>query len=470
LLSAKEYTWLFASGDSGDWLAASNWWIVPQPYGSPLYIVLGHFLDLFPGDLVIKMTIMLSCLPAAITVTLVYLIVKHLTKKESIAIISSVVLLGAGIFLTQATVLEQYSLAVMFVALAYYFYLKNKKWLVALSLGLGSANHILVIPLALIWLAVERKQWRTWLKSIPIYLMVGILPYSLILWLMTTDSPPLLAGNGLSFGGLNSYLGSTSVFGSLSIYALPERTLDFLALIVMSFGLAIIPIWLAFKRPWAMPIKILVVTIAFPIWYYLTCLDPTGWTFLAYSCPFIAIGVGAGLTKVKKEYMVKAVVASAVLLIMVNIAFLNAGLLAKEEPKAMEYYNEVWEIPDGSAVVTNRGGFESMALFYAMSEGKDLVPIFFTDWNYENDALYDSYIDWINNHYSIAGSNTQHLVADALRQEIPVYILDPMLKKWQPVFIKGDYLKYDGLDYFDVVEGIDLTVIVHTEENRYSVE
>ena len=71
ILSSKVYTWLFASGDSGDWLAASNWWIVPQPYGSPLYISLGHFLDLFGGDLVVKMTILLSCLPAAITVMLV---------------------------------------------------------------------------------------------------------------------------------------------------------------------------------------------------------------------------------------------------------------------------------------------------------------------------------------------------------------------------------------------------------------
>ena len=465
LLSAKQYTMLFASGDSGDWLAASNWWIVPQPYGSPLYITLGHFLDLFPGDLVIKMTILLSCLPAAITVMLVYLIVKHLTNKTHIAMIASVVLLGASIFLTQASILEEYSIAVMFVALAYYLYLKDKKKLTALSLGLGSAVHILVIPIALLWLALERKQWRVWIRTLPIYIVSGILPYGLVLYLMASDTPRLLAG-GLSWQAINSYLGSTSVFGTLSIMALPERALDFASLILMSFGLAVIPIWLAFRRPWAAHIKILIISIAFPIWYYLTCIDPTSWTFMTYACPFIAVAVGIGLTKVKREYVIKAVTASAVFLVIINMAFMNAGLLAKEEPKAMEYYNEIQAIPDGSAVVIWRGGFEFMALCYAMSEGKDLTPIYFTDWNYEKDALYQYYIEWINNYYSIAGSNTQHMVADTLRLDIPTYILTPLPKKWQPVFEMED----TELEHFRIVTGVDLEVVVHTEENKYSAE
>lgn len=458
LMSAKEFTWLFASGDSGDWLAASNWWIVPQPYGSPLYISLGHFLDLFGGDLVVKMTILLSCLPAAITVALVYMIVVHLTGKKFLAIISSVVLLGAGIFLTQATVLEQYSLAVMFVVLAYYFYLKDKKWLVALSLGLGSANHILVIPIAALWLFLDRQRGREWLKVIPIYIVSGLLPYILILWLMTLDTPRLLAG-GLSLQAINSYLGSTSVFGTLSIMALPERLLAFTSVILMSFGLAVIPIWLAFKRPWTVQIKLLVLAIAFPIYYYLTCIDPTTWTFMTYACPFIAIAVGISLTKIKKWYVIKAVATSAVLLVVINMAFLNAGLLVKEKTLAKDYYNEIQAIPDNSIVVTYRGGFQSMAMFYAMSEGKDLTPVFLTDYGYEDDALYQYYVEWVNNHHALTGSNTQHMVAEALTQDKEVYILTPILEKWQAVFD----LQESELEHFDLVKGVDLSVEVHTE-------
>jgi len=465
ILSAKQYTWLFASGDSGDWLASSNWWIVPQPYGSPLYISLGHFLNLFGGDLVVKMTVLLSCLPAAITVMLVYLIVKHLTQKTNLAVISSIILLGASIFLTQATILEQYSLAVMFVTLAYYFYLKDKKKLVALSLGLGSANHILVIPIALLWLALEHKQWKIWCKTLPVYVISGLLPYCLTLYLMTTDAPRLLAG-GLSLQAINSYLGSTSVMGSLSILALPDRLLDFIALVIMSFGLAIIPIWLTFKKPWAMHTKLLIITIIFPIWYYLTCIDPTTWTFMTYACPFIAIATGIGLSKISSKALVSLVTSFALMLVAINGILLNANTLAKLEPTAIDYYNEIQSMPDGSAVVIWRGGFEFMSLCYAMSEGKDLIPIFCTDWNYEDDALYQYYLEWANNYYNLEGSNTQIMANNALDKGIPVYVISPLFEKWQKTFTVEDI----DLIHFDRLTEVDLDAVVHTEENKHSAE
>ena len=52
VLSAKSYTWVFASEDAADWLASSILWFVPQPVGSPLYILLGHAINVLPIDLV----------------------------------------------------------------------------------------------------------------------------------------------------------------------------------------------------------------------------------------------------------------------------------------------------------------------------------------------------------------------------------------------------------------------------------
>ncbi|MCJ7761443.1 DUF2723 domain-containing protein, partial [Candidatus Bathyarchaeota archaeon] len=115
ILAAKQWTWMFVSGDSGDWLASSTIWMTPQPFGSPLYVMLGQFLNLFPGDLVIKMTMMLSVLPAAITVAVVYLIVRARGHGQKLALLGSGILLACGIFLSQATVLEEYTLASMFV-------------------------------------------------------------------------------------------------------------------------------------------------------------------------------------------------------------------------------------------------------------------------------------------------------------------------------------------------------------------
>ena len=195
ILSSKTYTWVFVSADSGDWLAASQMWFVPQPLGSPLFILMGQFLNLFPGDLVVKMTILLSCLPAAITVGLVYLIARRLTGRIDIGVVCSLIVLGATILLTQATVLEEYASTLMLLTLAFWLYLSGRRYSTGICLALGTAIHVIVLPVALLWLAVERKAWRTWVKPAGVYVGVVTCFYSLILLIMASDAPPYIAGN-----------------------------------------------------------------------------------------------------------------------------------------------------------------------------------------------------------------------------------------------------------------------------------
>jgi hypothetical protein len=467
LLCSKCYTWLYSSGDSGDWLAASNLWIVPQPYGSPLYILLGHFVNLLSTDLPATMTVLLSCLPSAITVALVYLITNKLTNRQSIAVISAVVLAGSAIFLTQSTILEEYAIAVMFTVLGYWFYLNGNKKLTALALGLGSAVHILVIIISVLWLALEWKNKREWLKTIPIYIVVGLLPYTLILWLLVHSDYPFLAG-GLSLEALNHYFGSTTVFGSLSVYDLPKRLLDFASIMIASFGIALLAMWRGLKRKWEQHIKLLVIGIGFPIFYYMTCIDPTSWTFLTYASPFIAIACGLGLARINKAYFTNSVMAFSYLLLLVNSIFLDANTLSQNEKydTAMDYYNELMSLSDGSAVVVNRGGFEGMALFYVISEGKDLIPVFYTVYQYEEDALYLNYVDWMRERYGIFGDNTQQMVYNILEEQNQVYILLPLMEKWKLAF---DY-ENAGLEHFALITEVDKDVIVHTAENQYSTK
>lgn len=361
-LSAKQYTWMFVSGDSGDWLACANTWMLPQPYGSPLYILLCRLLGLMPNQPT-TLTVLLSCLPSAITVGLVYMVVRKLTGKVWCALTASLVLLGAGVFLTQATILEEYALAIMFLTLAYFFYTSDRRKLIALCLGLGTVVHIFVLPIAFFWFALEYKQLR--LKPVAVYLVSGALPYVLIPVLM-------YFGSGLTFEGLLEYWTGTSgaIVGTLSIFDAPQRLLSIAQILLMSLGLAIMPLWYGLKKPYDTKKVVLLITVVVALWYHLTSLDPMSWTFMCFGLPAVVILVGTGLSKLSLKHTY-IVVAGALILIAINSVFLNASTLTREESLATTYYNELRSLPNGSAVAATSGRY-SFGLLYVISEGKEL--------------------------------------------------------------------------------------------------
>jgi len=434
LLSAKQWTWTFVSGDSGDWLAASTWWFVPQPYGSPLYILLGHALNSLPGNLVLKMTIILSCLSSAVTVSIVYLITKKLTESNKIAIISSAVLLACGIFLSQSTVLEEYAITTMFVTLSFWFYINNKRALTVVCLGLGTAIHIIIGVISVLWFALHAKEIRTWAKYIPIYIAVGVLPYSLVLILMyLPDTAHFLAGN-LSLQSINAYLGSTGVVGSISIVEAPRRLLEAIVVVLAAFGVSLFAFWHGLKKPWTMPVRMAITAIAFCTWLYITNRDPSTWTFITFSTPLIAVLVGLGLSKLE-SYHCKIVMISCCLLIALNSVFLNANLITQANPSAVKYEQAIKGLPEHSAVVLPRGGPYALGLFYAITQGKNVIPLFLTGEKADTNQGYIDYIAWVEEKWGIQGDNVLEQSQYCLDNNIPIYFLSPMLvPAWEPVF------------------------------------
>lgn len=434
LLAAKQYTWIFASGDSGDWLTSSTLWIVPQPYGSPLYISLGHLVNLLPGNLATNMTVLLSVLPAAITVGLIYLIVRHLTKKEWVAVTCSVVLLGAAIPLSQATILEEYSIAVMFITLAYLMYLYDKKWATALCLGLGTAIHVIVLVIALLWFAANARKVKDWLKVTPIYIVSGVCPYILILYLMAHNTAPFNAG-GLSLQGLVEYIGTTSTVASLSLADAPRRMLSISMFTTLSLGLALIPTIKGFKRPWSTSTLMAMTTIVFIAWFCLTTYDPTQWTFLAFGLPMAIVLCGLGLSKMESHH-IRVVLVGAGCLILANGFFLNANAITSEKNEAMRYYESVMNIPDGSVVIIHHG-WAAQGLNYAMVNGKNVIPIF-TKTSDGEDVTYQHYADWMKDKFNLIGKDTKTLTQDALNKGVNTYIFDYEVLRWSKVFNTED--------------------------------
>jgi len=362
LLSAKQWSWIFVSSDSGDWLICANQWFLPQAYGSPLYILLMRLIGLVTDGnaTVITATILLSCLPSAITVMLVYLIVHKLTNKLWCALTSALVLLGCGVFLSQSTVLEEYALAIMFPTFAYFFYIQDKRKLTALCLGLGVAVHIFILPITVFWLVLEYKRWRLWLVPVTIFVAIGAISYSLVPILMHLDSNLTLANLWMYWTGETG-----AVVGTLSIFDTPVRILSLASILLMSFGLALIPLWFGLRKPYDIKKLVLMMTMMVSLWYHLTSLDPASWTFLNFGVPSMVVLIGAGLSRLTLKHAY-AVVASALALMCINGVFLNADVLTREHPTAVTYYNELASLPN-EAVIACTGAY-AFGVLYVMSE------------------------------------------------------------------------------------------------------
>jgi hypothetical protein len=452
-LSAKEWTWIFTSSDSGDWLASSIWWMNSQPYGSPLYVLLGHLLNwLFPQHLILAMTIGLSVIPASITVAITYLIIKKLSNIKY-AIAGSLILLSSAIFLSQSTVIEEYAIATMFLTLAYYFYIQDKKKLILLMLGLGSAIHIIIALISFIWLLFHLREIKLWYKKFWIYLVFGILPYSLVLILMASDTPKLIAGN-LSLASFNNYLGSSSTIGSISWYEAIFRLPNFIEFMCLSLGLGIVAFISMLKRPYTRYVQIAIITIIITMWLYFTNVDPSTWTFLTFSTPLMAVLVGIGLQKFNKIHY-NLVSCFAIILIVFNTVFLNANILTKEVSLAKEFEIETWNLPDHSAIIETSGGAYGLGTIYIMAKGKDIIPIYYSgdlpNEEFDSTARYNAYKTWLDNKYAIQGTNTQEQVRYALNSNVQVYIVKPMIRPaWQNIFQVEDYSKY-----YDKVIGVN---------------
>lgn len=453
-LAAKDYTWTFVSGDSGSWLASANMWFVPQAFGSPLYISLAKIAGLLPFDLPATMAIMLSAIPAAVTVTFVYLILWKLTDKYWVSLAGAGILAVSAVFLSQATVVEEYALSTMFLTIAFWFYVLDRKQMMALFLGLGLAVHIIVLPIAVLWFALNWREWRAWLKTVPMFVLSGVCPYILILVLMASSAPPLFAGNGLSLQALNEYMGGTYVVGTLALAATPERLGMFLGILILSFGMAWLPIGRSLMGGKNKVIYMALATFAFPAWYYITCLHASTWTYLTWASPFLAILAGIGLSKLSFKHLQVAYM-GIIMLLLLNLTTMNANIITNNEPVAETFVGEMMELPDGSAVIATRYAHRGFATYYAYSLGKDFIPLYYTSLDPRGDMLlYRQYAEWVNDKWGIAGNDVIEMARSALAQGRNVYIMEPRTEQELVIAYCFDWEKVEG-QYFYRVTGVD---------------
>jgi hypothetical protein len=345
-----------------------------------------------------------------VTVALVFALTLRLKNSLPTALLAAGLVLGAGVLMTQSVVVEEYALAVMFFTLGLYGLYTERPLLMGLGLGLAGAVHIVAVALAGLVLLLTPWPWRTRLKA-GLVTLAPLSLYALVPVMAATSRLPWLLAD-YSLPAINDWLGSSGSIGSLSVYDAPERVLQVGAILLASFGLALVPL----VRSWR-EYKVLAVLMVFLVWLHFTDLDFTTWTFLSYAVPCAGIALALALRKVE----FKPVLLSCAALIVVNTFALNPNVVNAQQPLGDQLTADTLALPDNALVLTSQGGFYTLGLFHLIAEGKPLELVFVTEAPQAyDDYNYQAWLRWENGR-GFAGRTSVELVDQALKRGKSVY-------------------------------------------------
>lgn len=181
-------------GDSGDLSSAAVLFGIPHPSGYPLYTFLSWIATFLPIATVAWRVALLSSLPHAVTVVIIFLLTHRLTKSYLAALFASLLIAGNYVFFLYSVIPEVYALAdlivvaILFVVLVWREHPKDLRYggMLAFLFGLGLSHHHGVIFLSAaigLWWFIVRKQttvlylrWRVLFVYI-FFGLLGLLPH-----------------------------------------------------------------------------------------------------------------------------------------------------------------------------------------------------------------------------------------------------------------------------------------------------
>lgn len=194
---------------------------VAHPPGYPLYVLLTHPLTLIPVGSIALRAHLASALYGALGGAVLWWVIRAWVGRRYPAYVAALAFGFSRTFWSQSIIADVYTLNVLLftsmMALAI-LYLKsaNPRTLIALALvvGLGLSNHWPLVVLAspclilLIWMNRASLRSHSWwlLPSLPIALLVGLLPY---VWMvLRSQAAPELtfAGSITSWDGFRHYV------------------------------------------------------------------------------------------------------------------------------------------------------------------------------------------------------------------------------------------------------------------------
>jgi hypothetical protein len=307
---------------------------------------------------------------------LIYLIVKQLLfnkpKARWYGLIASIIYGGSALTISQSTIIESYALSTCLMLLAYYFSLKRKWVGTSVAIGLIWATHTLFAWILWIVLLIKHRE----LRAIPLVLLtLAFLSFYLYIPITTAINGDLgMWGNTTPKGFLVNNVGVFLMLsGGLSLWDMPKRILDTIAMLGVSLGLGLVVLAYHFIKGKTVRNHLLWLFLIPVIWFAIN-LSPETYVYMLPSIAFGAVVVGAALSKLNKVWVLATCVV-AVGLLGFNANYFDIGRTLDAEMSAEKFYHEeLAKIPDGEYFMG--GGWTwAMVFLYNKEEVRNIIPI-----------------------------------------------------------------------------------------------
>ncbi len=389
-LTAPDMTWVNVDSDGSAYLLAAKHWSITHPTGAPLYNMFNWLMVRIPIGSEYFRLCLVSAVAAGVTSLFLYLLAKRYTFSKWKALLAPLVFCASGVVVSQATILDTYSVITLMSVLAFWFHVKGMHRAKYITIGLGIAvHHLILIPLGVLWIADLISRRKTGLKIVRPAMFLWLFGFLFYAYVPLANHAPYnwIQGESLT-SYMNYFFSQGGLIGGLSINTgdIIMRLQDFITISGISFGISgllILPACVAaFRRKDAEGVLLFFLFI-FPIVYYLTDMAPQVYT---YMMPAFAFG---GLLAVKgSEYFdlkrmqvaLPALVAvTSVFLIGFNIQSYDIGRNLDRDMVMVRFYESLDSLPDGTVLWTENGGWwRGTVWLYNADKGRDLtiLPVF----------------------------------------------------------------------------------------------
>lgn len=336
----------------------------------PIYFSLGWLVTRLPIRDGMSMVIFLSIIPSLLSSILVFASVRKQTSEDLAPWIASAIMMSSWIFFAQAIKVEVYTMVAFFISVSYFMFAYNRYIFSSVFFGLSLCVYgITAIPFVAAFTIRSKNIRKFW------YIVIGIPLVIIPVWSYLVPTNLI----GVGWVSLPQMLAHGWFGGDIS--RLPLLSFRLIAILLMSFGCGIIPLYYFIKRDYHSSVPFLVGMLIACV-YYLSAIEESGIMQLSVVVPIIAIACGLGVKYIKSRDVKVLTLTCSVVIMLMSGWIWN---IDTNPTSARNMIDQLSSVPDGSIIIGARMNYgrtdtfgnsvELITNYHNRTTGRSLVPL-----------------------------------------------------------------------------------------------